>query len=57
MKTAKRKLSFRLRLALLAIEILAPFGLYFALQAGNEGLAFLLTILLGAIFLLLAIVK
>lgn len=57
MKTAKRKLSFRLRLALLAIEILAPFGLYFALQAGNEGLAFLLTFLLGAIFLLLAIVK
>lgn len=54
MNTQPNRSSQRLRLALLALAalILTPFGLYFALQSGRDGLAAVLFGLLSAGILL-----
>lgn len=39
MKPAPARFSFRLRLLVLALELILPFGIYFALLAGMDTMA------------------
>lgn len=47
MKQAPARLSFRLRLLVLALELILPFGIYFAMLAGMEALALVFVILMA----------
>jgi len=53
----KRKLGFKLRVGLLVLQVLLPFGLYLSMNAGNCALAIVIAGMFGVSMLALVVLK